>query len=61
MKQFLFCSFLLCAALQWVPAWANAPSECVYESSGVDVNTFKKSKLVTGFEQLEKTPDTPEI
>lgn len=54
MKQFLLCTFLLCAALQWAPVWANAPSECVYESSGVDVDAFKQSELVTGFEQLEK-------
>ena len=46
----LLCAGLWCAA----PSWAESPTTCAYESSGVDLQKFKTSRHVMGFEQIEK-------
>ena len=52
-KMFFYILPLLLACMQ-APAWADSPTDCVYEHSGVDLQRFKKSKQVAGFEQLER-------
>lgn len=43
--------FLVCT---FIPAWANTPTVCVYEHSGVDLQRLKKSRQVAGFQQIER-------
>ncbi|WP_341237621.1 hypothetical protein [uncultured Limnobacter sp.] len=52
-KAALYLLFV-CLPISLVPAWAVSGSECVYEHSGVDVQQFKKSRHVIGFEKLER-------
>ncbi|MCQ8895724.1 hypothetical protein NQT62_04610 [Limnobacter humi] len=42
-----------CLSISLAPAWAGSGSDCIYEQSGVDVQQFKKSRHVIGFEKLE--------
>ena len=44
----------VCLSSSLAPAWAGSGSDCVYEHSGVDVQQFKKSRHVIGFEKLER-------
>jgi len=44
----------VCLSTSLAPAWAGSGNDCVYEHSGVDVQKFKKSRHVIGFEKLER-------
>ena len=52
-KAALYFVFVCLSSFQ-APAWAGSGSDCVYEHSGVDVQQFKKSRHVIGFEKLER-------
>ncbi|MBU1528194.1 MAG: hypothetical protein KKB60_03320 [Gammaproteobacteria bacterium] len=52
-KAALYLLFV-CLSTSLAPAWAGFGSDCVYEHSGVDVQQFKKSRHVIGFEKLER-------
>lgn len=53
-KKTVFYIVLMVLACLQTPAWADSPTDCVYEHSGIGVQRFKKSKQVAGFEQLER-------
>jgi hypothetical protein len=53
-KKTVLCFLFVCLSTFLAPAWAASGSDCVYEHSGVDVQRFKKSKHVIGFEKLER-------
>jgi len=54
MKATLAVLMLTMSALMFNPVWAVTPTECTFESSGVDLKKIKSSKYVLGFEAVEK-------
>lgn len=51
----IFKFLVACSAFVQPLAWANAHSNCAYATSGVDVQNFKKSKNISGFQELERS------
>ncbi len=54
MKSAALYFLLVCFSTCLAPAWAGSASACPYEHSGVDLQQFKKSRHVIGFEKLER-------